>query len=524
MNNFTFRFKPLVVAALASMPLFGMAQFTGDENTNFGQFGHYQYSGSDDETLMDIVVTEQTNTTYLAGYSDGTNEDGLLIAVWQNGSIDNTFANGGVFQFDPQIGGDDRFNTVELQSNARIVVGGSTSTGDADFLIARILSDGTIDAGFNGTGYHIIDGAFGGDDEVADIELLSSGKILAVGLTEVQGGERAWAVMLNSDGTLDTNFGNSGSLELNMGGTNERAVVAKELPSGAIIIGALSDLDTKLVQITSDGTLDNTFSVDGETTVSLDDQTVITSILPLSNGNILISGTTVSVTDGYEGFAQVITDNGNVSLSFANGGWTSDVDAVTNAQDTGFIAYDLVELENGQYLLGGNMLMGQTSDVTLALLNADGTLDMNFGTNGYRSYDLGAGGNEINAQISFLDNGQVMLGTTTNDGDVDFLVYNLDAVAVSVNEVGELSSNANIYPNPAVDNLTIELDVDKATTIQLSIVDATGRIVQQPLQFNLQEGSQTIDLSAEVQALSAGMYFIQCANETSSTTLSFLKR
>lgn len=523
MNTFTLRFKNLLLSALAIAPAISMAQFSGDEDTGFGQFGHFQYHGNDDETLMDIATVSGTNVTYLAGYNEGAADDNaLLVCVWQNGAINNTFANGGVFEFDPQIGANDRFITVDTDVATKIVLGGYSEGATRDALITRVLFDGTLDLGFNSTGYVLLDGPGNGDDEIADIEVLSDGSILAVGYSEVNPNSfDFWVIKLNSNGSMDTNFGTNGYVFLDFGDVNERAIMAREMPNGTYVIGGTSGLESAVAMLNTDGSLDQNFSVDGKTTINMNDQTILTNMIPMSDGNLMVSGTTLSASDGYEAFARLLTDNGNISLSFANGGFESNVDPTTNNLDTSFLCYDMMELANGQFLLSGNILEVQ-SDVSLMLLNADGTVDTNFGSNGIRNYDLG-GTNEINGQLGILGDGSIMLGTTTNDGDVDFAVYKLNPLMVGLEEE-TLFQNTILYPNPAHDQLTFQMELPEAANVQINIMDVSGKQVVQPMYLNLPQGLQTINLSDKVQPLAQGMYFIQCSNEVSSTTLNFLKR
>ena len=101
------------------------------------------------------------------------------------------------------LGFNDNVKTLAIQSDGKILVGGSfTSTifgSHSVNRIARLNIDGSLDTSFNiGTGF---------DNDVNTIKLQSNGKILVGGsFTTFNGVVSNRLARLNSDGTLDTSF------------------------------------------------------------------------------------------------------------------------------------------------------------------------------------------------------------------------------------------------------------------------------------------------------------------------------
>jgi hypothetical protein len=62
------------------------------------------------------------------------------------------------------------------------------------------------------------------------------------------------------------------------------------------------------------------------------------------------------------------------------------------------------------------------------------------------------------------------------------------------------------YPNPAQEQLTVELSLPMATTLQYDVIDAQGRSVMQQ-QVSLGAGLQSLTLP--LNALSAGVYLLR---------------
>ena len=95
--------------------------------------------------------------------------------------------------------------TTSIQSNGKIIIGGDFTSfiGTSRNYIARLNTDGTLDSTFNpGTGTNGI---------IYSSSIQSDGKIIIGGdFTSFNGTERYHIARLNTDGTLDTNFGELG--------------------------------------------------------------------------------------------------------------------------------------------------------------------------------------------------------------------------------------------------------------------------------------------------------------------------
>lgn len=83
-------------------------------------------------------------------------------------------------------------------------------------------------------------------------------------------------------------------------------------------------------------------------------------------------------------------------------------------------------------------------------------------------------------------------------------------IASSVAEnIGDVS-RVNVWPNPAVDRLTIALDVLKSSRTDIRLLDVSGRIVSSVSNAVLQQGENRFELP--VEALAAGSYQLLVTN------------
>ncbi|MBS1777274.1 MAG: T9SS type A sorting domain-containing protein, partial [Bacteroidetes bacterium] len=107
----------------------------------------------------------------LAGYSDSI----TVVRFDTTGKLDNSFGTGGMVKLSQGKGG----NTLTLQLDGKALVGGEANT---DFIIYRLMPDGSIDASFGTNGY-IQNKILNKETQVNGIVVQSDGKIVMSGGT-----------------------------------------------------------------------------------------------------------------------------------------------------------------------------------------------------------------------------------------------------------------------------------------------------------------------------------------------------
>jgi uncharacterized delta-60 repeat protein len=130
-------------------------------------------------------------------------------------------------------GEDDLADDVTIQSDDKIVVGGTaTFSADANFGLARYLTDGTLDTTFSGNGRVNTD--FGADEEIRALLLQSNDKIVAVGNS---GSSDLAMARYNAGGGIDTTFSVDG---LVLAGFPESTYAGALQPDGKILVAGRS--------------------------------------------------------------------------------------------------------------------------------------------------------------------------------------------------------------------------------------------------------------------------------------------
>ena len=88
--------------------------------------------------------------------------------------------------------------------------------------------------------------------------------------------------------------------------------------------------------------------------------------------------------------------------------------------------------------------------------------------------------------------------------------------SVTSTENVELETSLNVYPNPTVDNFTIEFELANSEKLNINLVNAIGQTVRPIENRNFNGGKHLINVNAS--DLAAGTYFVTIRNQAGVTT------
>jgi uncharacterized delta-60 repeat protein len=206
-----------------------------------------------------------------------------LVRLNSDGTLDTTFNNGG-------SGFDSGLFEIKLQNDGKILVVGYFTTyngSDCQDRLVRLNTDGTLDTTFN-------NGGSGFDANINSITIQPDDKILVSGYFNNYNGVDCLdnLVRLNTDGTLDTTFNNGGS-GFN-GGVNLTRIQSdgKILVSGFFTTYNGADCPDGFVRLNSNGSLDITFNNSGtgfntylsKMSIQSDDKIIVSGSFTTYNG------------------------------------------------------------------------------------------------------------------------------------------------------------------------------------------------------------------------------------------------
>ena len=431
------------------------------------------------------IILQPDNKIIQAGtiYSTSTS-DFFVLRYKANGTLDSAFGTNG--KTITQVGNSySNATDAALQIDGKIVVIGNTNTNTngSDFAIVRYNNDGSLDNSF-GTGGKLISTIGTGNDYANGLAIQPDGKIVIAGSSDDNKGFEAFAVArYQSNGNPDNSFGQNGKIISHYGHyidsikgkyfgqyyyESAREVVIQT--DGKIVVAGQSyshecDLDYyggaycqpvfAMVRYNSNGSVDSTFGKNGKVADSLNLYYPSTTALQ-PDGKIVITGSGV--------FAGRYNSDGSLDNSFGIGGKT-----IVNPPN-GFQTQDVSSIiqPDGKIVFACSLygLNISTSGVQLARLNANGSPDSSFYTNGKLVFHVGSAGTYDEVRGLALQNDKLILGTDIrNDGISVVRLSNStsilpviisksgpdaqckgDSVRLSVDQTGSIQWNKNGIP------------------------------------------------------------------------------
>ena len=279
----------------------------GALDTTFDSDGKVNTSINSGVESANSVALQSNGKIVVAGYSTNSSgyKDALLIRYNKDGSLDNTFDGDGVVTTTLSIKNDE-FRSVVLQADGKILAAGISYNGsNNDIALVRYNSDGSIDTTFGAGG--VITTAIGTDDQANSVIIQQDGKILVGG----HNGSNYSLIRYNSDGSLDTTFDTDGIVVTSPDGGFDTIFSLTLQPDGKIVAAGYSQGYWKggtyhgyfhysgyydflnnfsFVRYNTNGTLDTTFDGDGIVITDLGDAQYISKITVQSDGKILAGG------------------------------------------------------------------------------------------------------------------------------------------------------------------------------------------------------------------------------------------
>ncbi|MCA9919075.1 MAG: hypothetical protein KC445_14030, partial [Anaerolineales bacterium] len=295
-----------------------------------------------------------------------------------SGLLDTTFNS---FGFNgPNLDGDSGSATdIAIQTDGRIVVAGTLNS--SDFVLYRFTSGGALDTSFGVNGRTVLD--FGGIEALEAIGLQSDNKIIAVGRTNLNGGDDFAIARFNASGSLDTTFGGGdGKVITNFAGADAANAVFVRSDDKFVVAGTANTLqDIGVARYNANGTLDTTFSGDGKIITDLGNREVTNAVYSVPGSHeIIVVGYNVAMRDG---FMFRYDFDGTTDTSFGtNGKVVVDWANITPADDVD-TPVDIVMQDDFQFVVTGytayTTWRGESSYLIVARYGYNGTPDLTFG-------------------------------------------------------------------------------------------------------------------------------------------------
>jgi len=244
----------------------------GTLDTSFGSGGTV-FTTVNRYSLGGCVLVQPDGKILIAGRAAAVNEQFNYAVVRYNsdGQLDTTFNGTGFVSYDFESASSDEFSEAALQPDGKIVLVGRTFLPDVTFDIGviRLNSNGSLDTSFNGTGKLRI-GSPNINEEGYAVSIQTDGKIV-VGGSQQNPDYKFLIARLNANGTFDNSFGTNGITTTGVGTQADAIRGTAIFPNGKIIAAGSG----RAARYNSNGTLDTTFGTGGVAPVTIEVKQVI---------------------------------------------------------------------------------------------------------------------------------------------------------------------------------------------------------------------------------------------------------
>lgn len=394
---------------------------TQDLDLSFGVNGiivdSFGTGHSDQEAAA--IAKQQDGKFIIAGLINNGKDDDILIQGYTEGGVlDNTFGNGGTIIWDSGIS--DKANDLEIQSDGKIVVAAlSPSRGSVPkILLMRLNSDGSLDNSF-GTDGLVKTEIFQYGQVGYDLSIQSDGKIILIGEAQWANDIQALVLRYNSDGSIDETFANNGIFLYNDPSdvyAMARAVAIQ--PDGKIVVTGKvyysSFAKVFVFRLNTDGTIDSEFGNDGVFYYdSIFDADSGTAISVQSDSKIVIGVTRSHRASFYNALLILrLNTDGTIDNSFGDSGMVLHKRYFGYP---GFYASTIAMSIDGDIILAG----GEIGQALVLKVNSEGILDESFSKDGISLiYTGGCSGAILNTDGSIVTAGYCTFYRGVSDSDV----------------------------------------------------------------------------------------------------------
>ena len=471
---------------LLSLPLVSLGQ-AGELDFCFGRAGRVTTDFAGDEDVARAMSVQGDGKIVVAGVSRVADLDFALARYLPDGSLDESFGNGGLVTTD-FAGKQDEAEAIALQADGKIVVAGRSLGGDAggDFAVARYLPNGSLDSAFGNGGWVSTD-FYGRNDEAHAVLLQDDDKIVVAGSAKMPLNVDYALARYHSNGSLDASFGDGGRVTTDFKGVGDFGNSTVLQSDGKIIVAGVSkSLSGSIGRILSmaryhpDGSLDESF---GGQSVNLPGRaSVVTlsyslgaeSVILQDDGKIVTAGL---IFDRRDHICSPDSPEDCTAEDFALFRFLPDgsLDTEFGAGATGIVATDFagaIDLarsatlqSDGKIVAAGSTKESEFADGDFALARylPDGSLDESFGGGGMVTTDF-SGANDEAFATALQGDGKVVVAGNTVDliNGLDFalaryVAQSIPAETVSciAGEIGDLVesgsiSNHQAYGLPAI--------------------------------------------------------------------------
>ena len=478
------------------------AQFSALDNT-FGQGGLVvqDVNGLNDYFFAHKQQTDGKTIAVGIGKIDSFYNHILAVRYLDNGNIDSSFANNGIFCKPIMQQSDEYAMALHILADGNILLAGKAFSG-SKILVVRLSPSGEIDSSF-GTDGHFVFSNSTYNHFASDIGVQSDGYIILTGFYQQVGLLATFAGKLTPQGKIDSSFGTNGWYISTLGNVYQDVQRLQIQPDDKIVLTSSTAInsngtDILVTRLTPNGKLDSTFNQIGYKVIDLCCGEYCYAVKLQGDGKILLGGSGIDTPNTQRNFLLIrLHPDGRYDSSFNA---TGIVFTEINNQGSRIFGLDINP--NGKIVATGYNADGVSIfNVAMLCYQTNGQLDSSFNNTGFRIYSF-ANAHEYPECITVQQDGKLVVSGFHNNGNsMNGFVIRLKGewpVAVQTN----LDSEYIVYPNPVQDRLYIQSASNKRIE-SIRIYNLYGEVVSVIPKID----SSVLSLSTAT--LSNGLYILE---------------
>lgn len=275
----------------------------GELDSTFGVNGVYELNfDPNDCSAVKILVETNGKVLVVGNYSNSNSNMFFAIRLTQNGNIDLTYGNNGIFQI--QLDSIYKYDVVTcavMQPDGKLLIGGQTSNAlfqGKVFGLIRLNEIGTIDSSFGDFGIVKTNLPFSGNDYAYGIALQSDGKILMCGSAY---NDKLFAICrYNIFGNLDLTFATNGIFTLDLTQYDDYLSSLIVQQDGKIVACGKSYTKGCIIRVLASGQIDSTFNLNGINTIVTNGESSLFSLAQFQSDGIISCGYAKDTSQTYQ--------------------------------------------------------------------------------------------------------------------------------------------------------------------------------------------------------------------------------
>jgi uncharacterized delta-60 repeat protein len=510
MKNYFFT---LTISAMIALSVGLSAQTAGTLDPTFANNGKFVLDNGNLDLFTDVEIQNDGKIIAIGiTYDAAWVASAQAIRLMPDGTIDQSFATNGIFTY--SLNYEANVYGCVIRDNGKIVMAGSTTDYNGyKILLIQLNENGTLDETFGNGGVVVL--KIGPDinnfeDHAYAIALHDDGMILIAGKSYNESYQFVPVVVrFTETGALDTSFGTEGIASIPVIDVENDFDCLVVQDDGKIVASGhyaneLLSFALLVVRFLPDGTLDDTFGDNGIINYPYQADAEGFGITLATDEKILITGFTASASYNYSMMLIKFDQQGNPDPGFGDGGL---VIADYGQYDIGYGIY--VQGDEKIIVAGttGELVPGNCN-MAIWRYNPDGTLDNTFGLDGMSIIQISEGPDEGLA-MAHQNDGKVVIAGKSYNNIYDYAmvrILNDFSTGIPKNEITTFS----ITPNPAAQNsnLMISYELSAPDNIRFEVINATGTIVSL-IELGYQDaGLQTSSFTLP-SSIGLGVYYIR---------------